>query len=268
MKQARLKTSEIGARISALRKRKGYSQEDLAKILGVSRPVIAQIERGKRNLLAVELAVLSQALEFSFEDFWKAEFDFNQSEKSLPESVPVPGNDMRISVPELKLADFKNVLLYILEKCAGKPNVGETVLYKLLYFSDFDFYELYEEHLTGAEYYKLPYGPVPKGIREILKDMTEKEEIKRIKTEYHGFPQTRYIPLVRPNLSKMLATAKEVIDHVIERYADWSASAISAYSHGDMPWKATLDKKVIDYELVFYRTVPYSVRVYDETKNE
>jgi len=29
-------------------------------------------------------------------------------------------------VPILKIEKFKNILLYILEKCAGKPNVGET----------------------------------------------------------------------------------------------------------------------------------------------
>lgn len=52
-------------------------------------------------------------------------------------------------------------MLYILERFAGKPNVGETVLYKLLYFSDLNYYELYGEHLTEAQYRKLPYGSVP-----------------------------------------------------------------------------------------------------------
>jgi hypothetical protein len=28
-------------------------------------------------------------------------------------------------------------------------NVGKTVLYKISYFSDFDYYELYEEKLAG-----------------------------------------------------------------------------------------------------------------------
>jgi hypothetical protein len=67
----------------------------------------------------------------------------------------------RISVPTLQINNFKNVILYILERCAGKTNAGETVLYKLLYFSDFNYYEMYEEHLTGAKYRKLPYGVVP-----------------------------------------------------------------------------------------------------------
>ena len=53
---------------------------------------------------------------------------------------------LKVSTPE----KFKNIILYLLECCAGKPNVGETVLYKLLYFSDFNYYELYEEQLSGA----------------------------------------------------------------------------------------------------------------------
>ena len=65
-----------------------------------------------------------------------------------------------ISEPTLNVYKFKNILLYILERYAGKPNVRETILSKLLYFSDFNYYELYNEHLTGSKYLKLPYGPV------------------------------------------------------------------------------------------------------------
>ena len=70
------------------------------------------------------------------------------------------------------------MLLYILERCAGKPNVGETVLYKLLYFSDFNYYELYEEHLTGAKYRKLLYGPVPQKLDTIIGQMMKREDKK------------------------------------------------------------------------------------------
>lgn len=75
----------------------------------------------------------------------------------------------RISKPTLQVHKFKNILLYILERCAGKPNIGETVLSKLLYFSDFNYYELYEEHLTGAKYLKLSYGPVTQKLDAILR---------------------------------------------------------------------------------------------------
>ena len=178
-------------------------------------------------------------------------------------AIPVRQN-MRISVPKLNMDKFKNILLYILEQCAGKPNVGETVLYKLLYFCDFNFYEIYEEHLTGAQYRKLPYGPVPQKLDSIINQMMEKEQLQRIKTEYHGYLQTRYIPLDKSDLTRMSAAEKEVIDQAIDRFSDWSASAISEYSHKDLPWKATEDGEIIDYELAFYRESPYSVRNYDD----
>lgn len=44
-----------------------------------------------------------------------------------------------------------------------------------------------------------------------------------------------------------------------------TASQISEYSHGDMPWKATEDGKIIDYGFVFYRDPQYVKRVYDES---
>lgn len=171
-------------------------------------------------------------------------------------------------MPSLNVDKFKDILLYILEKCAGKANVGETLLYKLLYFSDFNYFEIYEEHLSGAEYRKLPYGPVPQKLDSIIGQMISNKMIKRVKTEYHGYPQTRYIPLSKPNLTNLKASETGVIDKVIEQYSDWSASAISDYSHKDMPWLASKDGEVIDYELVFYREHPYSVRTYnDNTEN-
>lgn len=62
----------------------------------------------------------------------------------------------------------------------------------------------------------------------------------------------------------MTAAEKEVIDRVLARFFDWSASAISEYSHMDIPWRATDDGDMIDYELVFYRESPFSVRTYDD----
>jgi uncharacterized phage-associated protein len=168
----------------------------------------------------------------------------------------------RISVPTLQVNKFKNVLLYILGKCAGKPNVGETVLYKLLYFSDFNYYELYEEHLTGAKYRKLPYGPVPQKMDAIINQMIDKGQIQRVKTEYHGYSQTRYLPLEKPDLTELRASEKEIIDRVIEQMSDWSASAISNYSHKDMPWLASKEGEEINYELAFYRDSPFSIRNY------
>ena len=179
-----------------------------------------------------------------------------------------PRTEERLETPSLEVNKLQNVLLYLLEKCAGKPNVGETVLYKLLYFSDFNYYELYEEHLTGATYRKLPFGPVPQKLNTLITQMLDANQLKRIKTNYHGYLQTRYLPLQKADLTKLKASEKEVIDKVIEQMSDWSAKAISSYSHKDMPWLASKDGEVIDYELAFYREMPFSVRNYSEDEDE
>ncbi len=262
--ETQLNEVEIGRRITELRKRKGWSQEEMAKAINMSRPSYAQIELGNRGLDVLELNNLSMVLEFSLDafmspDFWDKDVLDNKEEKTAKK------NEERIAIPTLQIKKFKNILLYILERCAGKPNVGETVLYKLLYFSDFNYYEIYEEHLTGAKYRKLPYGPVPQKLDAIIEQMIEKKQLQKIKTTYHDYIQTRYLPLTKADLTQLKASEVEVIDAVIAQMGDWSATAISEYSHKDKPWKATQNNDLINYELAFYRRPPYSVRNYEDT---
>jgi transcriptional regulator with XRE-family HTH domain len=262
----KLSQKQIGQRITELRKIKGFSQEELAKSIGISRPSLAQIELGNRGVDILELHELSIVLGFSLDDLMSGDFSaiIELDNKEEKEEKKAKKNNERISVPALQVSKFKNVLLYILEKCAGKPNVGETVLYKLLYFSDFNYYELYEEHLTGAQYRKLPYGPVPHKFDTIIHQLIDKGKLQRVKTDYHGYPQTRYLPLEKADLTELKASEKEVIDRVIEQMSDWSAAAISNYSHKDMPWLASKEGEEINYELVFYRDSPFSVRNYKD----
>lgn len=265
--ETKLSQQEIGQRIAALRKIKGLSQDELSKKIQISRPSLAQIELGNRNVDIFELQKLSFILGFSLDDFMSEGFSYNRinEEELKSESKKI---SERISVPSFQIGKFKNVLLYILERCAGKPNVGETVLYKLLYFSDFNYYELYEEQLTGATYRKLPFGPVPQKLDAVLHQMIETGQLQRVKTEYHGYPQTRFLPLKKSDLTELKASEKDVIDKVIEQMSDWSAATISHYSHNDLPWEVTEEGKDISYELAFYREAPYSVRSYGDEMEE
>lgn len=157
---------------------------------------------------------------------------------------------------------FENVLLYILEKCSSKPSFGRTVLYKLLYFSDFDFYELYERPLTGESYRKIDRGPAPCHINDVLTSLKNKKKVRHIRTRYYGKMQDRYIPTVESDLSKLSADEIKVVDNVIQKLSAKNAKEIGNYSHGDVPYKCTPTKEIIDYELVFYRTPAYAVRQY------
>ena len=263
----KLLQKQIGQRIAELRKMRGFSQEELAKSVKISRPSLAQIELGNRSVNVIEMKQISLVLGFSLDDFMSDNFSVSLEVEGKVEEISAKYSE-RISIPTLQVDKFKNVLLYLLERCAGKPNVGETVLYKLLYFSDFNYYELYEEHLTGAKYRKFPYGPVPQKFDSIIGQMMEIAMIKRIKTTYYDKLQIRYLPMVKSDLTALKASEKDVIDKVIEQMSDWSASAISSYSHKDMPWLASKEGEEINYELAFYRSAPYSVRNYGDEMEE
>ena len=169
---------------------------------------------------------------------------------------------IRINVPAKNLEKFKEILLYILAKVGSKPNIGETVIYKLLYFIDFDYYEKYEEQLIGATYIKNKHGPTPIEFKKIVDKMIKDKEIEKIKSTYFSFPQTKYFPLRKPDLSELKANEMELIEQVLCKLSDMNAIQISEYSRNDVPWLTTENEKEIEYESVFYRTAPYSVREY------
>lgn len=159
---------------------------------------------------------------------------------------------------------FVNAILYITKECSSIPHFGKTDLYKTLYFSDFDYYEMYEEHLTGESYYRIQNGPAPSHFSGIAKEMIEKNQLSRCKLPYHGYRLEKYIPQTEPDLSLFEANEIKVLDSVIEKISGMNATQVSEYSHQDMPYKATKPNRKIDYELVFYRDPMFSVREYKD----
>ncbi len=238
------------------------SQQKLAELLGVSRPTISQIEGGQRKVTADEMKKLADAFHISADRLLDREEEPEVVVKESKETYRVKPR-IRISVPQRNLEKFKEVLIYILNKVGSKPNIGETVIYKLLYFLDFDYYEKYEEQMIGASYIKNRYGPTPVEFIKIVETMMEKDIVK-VESKYFDYPQTKYLPLRKPDLTKLKASEIAVIDDVMNRLSDMNANQISDYSHGDVPWITTGEGEIIEYESVFYRTAPYSVREYSE----
>lgn len=254
---------KLAIRIKALREQAEYSQEKLADLLKISRVSLSQIETGDRRISAEEVAELSKVFNITSDILLDLKKDIkvvlertNKPRKARPE--------IRISVPQRNLDKFKEVLLYILNKVGSKPNIGESVLYKLLYFIDFNYYEKYEEQLIGATYIKNNYGPTPKEFIKIIDEMEAKKEIVRVEDKYFQYPQRKYLPLETPDLSKLKANELKMIDDVLEKLSDMNAARISEYSHNDVPWLTTEDGEIMDYESVFYRTPEYSIRSYSE----
>lgn len=249
----------LGEMIRQLREAKGWQQEELAQKVGLSREILSGIENGRRQVKAEELGRFADVLGVSSDQLLgRITLDKVNLEKIYPQKKAVEA--MRINVPAKNLQKFKEVLLYILNKIGAKSNVGETVLYKILYFIDFDFYEKYEEQLIGATYRKNTYGPTPVEFMSIVNDMIASQEIEKVKSLFYQKEQKKYLPLRAARLDAFSAKELMLIDDVLNRLGDKNASQISEYSHGDIPWKVTEDMGIINYETVFYRTSEYSVR--------
>lgn len=255
---------QIGPFIAQQRKKYGLTQEELAIRLKVSRPTLVMIEKGKRELTATNLQDLKKIFNTSVELLLEARepkevgVAIKKSQTIAPDSATA-----RISVPQERLDIFKEVLLYILTKVGGKPNVGETVLYKLLYFIDFDYYEKYERQLIGAIYIKNHYGPTPIEFKKVIEQMEKSGAIEKVTSKFFKFEQKKYLPLRKPDLSKLSGQELELIDDVLAKLSDATASELSEYSHRDIPWEVAEMGKPISYESVFYRSDPYAARSYE-----
>jgi uncharacterized phage-associated protein len=157
---------------------------------------------------------------------------------------------------------FKQVLHYIIHEYGGLPNVGKTVLFKILYFSDFDNYEIYEKSITEETYAKLPFGPAPRHFDKTIKELEKENKIIHVPTKKE-YENNRFISEKEPELSLLSAQEKEVIDKTAKKLANMTASQVSELSHEDAPYKAAKNNDNLDYELVFYRSKALSVRNYD-----
>jgi len=219
---------------------KDAPQKELMQVLGLSRPLISDIQNDKRALTPEQAS--------SLEDYFTAQQG---------------GDSIRINIPQKHLEKSKQVFLYVLQKVGAKSNVGETVLYKLLYFIDFDYYEKYEEQLMGLTYIKNTHGPTPREFKVVVDEMIREGLVDKASSKHFTYTQKKYLPVVKPNLKLLNAAELEMIDWVLDRYSDHSATHLSELSHEDTPWQMAEDKEDIEYEYAFYRSERFSVRDYD-----
>jgi len=255
--------------IQQLRKKNNLTQEFLASKIGISRPTYLQIERGERDLTITEAKKLSDVFGISFENFLQGKEGVKTIIKmeKIKKQIQKEKNEIRISVPQEKVDKFRQILLYILKKVGGKPNVGVTVLYKLLYFIDFDYYEKYEDQLMGLVYLKNHHGPTPLLFEKLVGDMIKNSEVEIIKSKFYQYPQIKYLvnPEIEPDLSILNGQEQEHIDWELQRLSDLTANQLSDLSHKDVPWISAENGKPLDFESVFYRTPETSVREYNDT---
>ena len=180
--------------IKMLRQKYEYTQEELAKKINVSKATVIAYEKDPSNIPAATVASIAKLFDVDCDciihNTQPKSYTYNEIEEKY-ESSP-KDNIERIDIPQNNIKKFKEVLLYITGKIGAKPNVGQTVLYKILYFIDFDYYELFEEQLIGARYIKNHFGPTPVDFLKITREMEEENTLSIMTDTYFNKKQTKY----------------------------------------------------------------------------
>jgi len=240
--------------IKTKRKAIGLSQTEVAEALGLSRPTYTKLENGLLKLSKDDRAILAGV-------FGVSESTLQKQETALPR---ISKKDTSVhTIPKENVEKFKQTLLYILGKVGSRPNIGQTVLYKLLYFIDLDYYEKFEQRLIGATYIKNTYGPTPVSFAKIVREMQDEGRLVEVKSKYFDKDQTKYVPVEEADMSLFSGNELKHIDDELERLAHKNARELSDLSHIDTPWLVAKEREVINYRHVFYRPEETSVGTYE-----
>ncbi len=251
--------------IKQLRIDKNYTLDKLAQEIGISRQTLITYEKNPSNIPANKVAILAKLFDVDCDciinNTKPKKYTYNEINNVIESSTD---NIEQIDISKNNIKKFKEILLYITSKIGAKHNVGQTVIYKILYFIDFDYYELFKKQLMGATYIKNHIGPIPVDFAKITKNMEANNDLSIIKDKYFNKEQTKYLPRRKADLSLLTVQELQHIDNCLIKYGDKTASDLSKYSHKDIPWIIAERGKPLEYESVFSRTPDTSVRMYEE----
>ncbi len=147
---------------------------------------------------------------------------------------------------------YKELVLYICQKCATDQKFGATKLNKILYFSDFLAYAELGEPITGFEYQRLPNGPTPRRHLPMRDEMLNRGELGiQVVPLRGGRTQHRAVNLRVPNLNVFTADQIALVDRVIDELWDLDAEQVSDLSHRMAGWELAAPGDIIPYETVF-----------------
>ena len=146
---------------------------------------------------------------------------------------------------------FKSMIHYIISRCQTKDNFARVVLYKLLYFSDFDNYEKYEKPISGETYIRKQMGPVHSHFFEAINELIDEGKIDDHSQRVINYSKYKYSSLTDPDISLLSSDEVQVMDDTINKLSHFYSEEISQYSHGDISLEISKRRRNIKLWICF-----------------
>jgi Protein of unknown function (DUF4065) len=148
---------------------------------------------------------------------------------------------------------FKELVVFISQRCEGDPAFGATKLNKLLFYADFIAFLKTGKAITWHKYRRLENGPVPRRLVPIIRELETDGTIITVTRDHFGFQQKRTVARRDANLAAFSGEEIALVTKLIEEFWGQSAQSVSNESHEFIGWKIAEDGEDIPYEMALVR---------------
>jgi transcriptional regulator with XRE-family HTH domain len=217
--------------IERTRLERGYTQEQIARAIGVSRPTYATIESGKKELTVRQAEALSSILRIGMDDILGAADGSSVFSNILASTEK-----------------YKQIILNSLKYGASEDGrITKTKLAKLIYLADFIWYYLNSSPMSGMTYRKLPRGPVADVYFRALDELEEDGTIVR---EQKGRAILFSLIEKEAPVGRLSDDELNLIKKIGKQWKNKSTDDIVNFTHEQLPWQICRDGEVIPYSLI------------------
>lgn len=211
-----------------MRKEKGLSQEQVANVIGVSRPTYTAIESGKQQLSLDEAAKLANIFGIDVDSL-------------LSGNIP-------------NIVKYKQMILtYLRMKLSEDGKIPKTKLAKLLYLADFAWFYDNCESMSGMQYRKITYGPVPDLFFRAIDELEESGKIVIDRKNDDGRDMILIAEAEDNKNEKISTVSKEELQLMKKiglKWKDKKTKDIVNFTHNQLPYFLCRDDELIPYALI------------------
>lgn len=247
-----------------LRKKFNLSQELFAKVIGCAKKTLISYEKGKsipndsyliilRSLLSkpetIKTIIDANKTQFTEKELTKINekitaFLPNNTKQLLFNSECIPNEYNGYS--KLSKEKIYNMILYFADQ-----TVLKTKLLKEMFYTDFLYYKNNCQSITGLEYAKLQYGPVPDQFEAILNECT-KENFIEYKIEYEEQYESHNIR-ANKDFDPSIFNDEElkILKEVKDKFKNFSSKEIVDFSHREKAFTSPEFFDKISYDYAF-----------------
>jgi len=210
--------------IKDIRTKKGLSQADVAKKIGISRSSYVAFEQGKNELSLSEATNLADVFGISLCDVEGGLKPNYQKYKEM-------------------------ILAYLRKATATDGKILKTKLAKILYLADFAWFYSHLESMSGMQYRRIQYGPVPDLY---FRAIDELEGDGKISIDRKGdmILISENDASGKQNLDSLSENEINLIDKISEKWKSKKTNEIVDFTHNQLPYKICQPDEIIPYELI------------------